>query len=230
MLINIIYVAYKGVYMIKRLIFDVDNTLIDWEDDYWDSLELVFRDLGIQSNENLKNTIITAIDNYEKSNIYYSKQKMLQCINDKLEEKLPYDFIELCLKYFEKCISKNVDKEIINTLEYLSNKYEIVVLTNWFKEEQVERLKNAGMLKYIKEVYAPETFKTKPHPESYITAIDEHNPDECIMIGDNIITDINGALNAGLKAIYYDKTAKEEKKDNGKYITINKISKLMDIL
>lgn len=216
--------------MIKRLIFDVDNTLIDWEDEYWDVLELVFNELGIKSNEQLRNAIITSINNYEKNNTYYDKQKMLEDMNDKLENKLPDNFVELCLKYFERCIPKNVDKEIINTLEYLSNKYEVVVLTNWFKEEQVERLKNAGMLKYIKEVYAPETFKTKPHYESYITAIDKHNPDECVMIGDNIVTDINGALNAGLKAIYYDKTAKEEKIDNGKYITINKISKLMDIL
>lgn len=216
--------------MIKRLIFDVDNTLIDWEEEYWDALELVFSELGIKSNEQLRNAIITSIDNYEKNNVYYDKQKMLEEINNKLENKLPDNFVELCLKCFEGCIPKNIDKEIINTLEYLSNKYEIVVLTNWFKEEQVERLKNAGMLKYIKEVYAPETFKVKPYTESYITAIDEHNPDECVMIGDSITNDINGALNAGLKAIYYDKTAKEEKKDNGKYITINKISKLMDIL
>ena len=32
--------------MIKRIIFDIDNTLIDWKAEYWDCLKNVFDELN----------------------------------------------------------------------------------------------------------------------------------------------------------------------------------------
>lgn len=218
--------------MIKRLIFDLDNTLIDWKNEYWETtLKNVFRDLNINESRELKNIVIQSVDNYESRNEYFNKQKMLDDINDNLEKKLPIEFIELCLKYLEKCVPQEADKNLIETLEYLNNKYELVVLTNWFEYQQAKRLENLGILKYFKKVYAPENFKMKPNSESYIVAVENNKPIECAMIGDNINTDIDGAINVGINAIYYNKNKKLDldKNKNG-YITINKLKNLMDIL
>lgn len=217
--------------MIKRLIFDVDNTLIDWRNEYWDiTLDNVFRDLQIEDNEEIRKIIKKSVDNdYEKVNQYYNKQKMLDCINNKLENKLPMQFMELCLKHLENCVPKQIDEELVKTLEYLNKKYEMVILTNWFCKQQEKRLENIGILKYFKKVYAPENFKMKPYSESYIVAMENYKPEECIMIGDDIERDVKGALKVGMNAIYYDKKTKKSNNEN-EYIIINNLKKLMDIL
>ena len=46
-----------------------------------------------------------------------------------------------------------LNNEVKNTLKYLSNKYELVVLTNWFTDCQQKRLEKAGILKYFKKVF-----------------------------------------------------------------------------
>lgn len=213
--------------MIKRLIFDVDNTLIEWKSEYWSTLEKVFSELNIKYNKELSNNIIKAIDTYEDSNEYYSRQKMLEHINKIAKCNFDMNFLNIVLEKFQICVP-NKDEKIINTLDYLSKKYELVILTNWFKDIQENRLKNFGILHFFSNVFAGETFKIKPNKESFIMAMQNRAPEECIMIGDSLKNDIQGAINVGIKAIYINKQAnKEEKKE---YIIINKIEELTKIL
>lgn len=214
--------------MIKRVIFDLDDTLIDWQEDYWHKgIIYSCKELKIEYNKEIEEKVIDAIDEYETNEKYFNVERMQEIINKKLNMKLSTDFIKIILKYFETCVPKNVDTNIINTLEYLQNKYELVVLTNWFSYQQIERLKNAGIYKYFKHVYGTEDIKMKPDKEAYLTAIGDFSLDECIMIGDNLKIDIDGALAVGLKAIFLNRKNIEVSK---KYIEIKKIDELIKIL
>lgn len=213
--------------MIKRLIFDVDDTLIEWKNEYWDTLEEVFQELNIEYNKEIKNNIIKAIDTYELYNEYFNKQTMLEHINKVTNHNFNMDFLDTTLKVFGKCVPEK-DENMINTLNYLSKKYELVVLTNWFKEEQESRLKNFGIYHFFTKIFAGETFKVKPNKESFIIAMENKLPKECIMIGDSLKKDVHGALNVGMKAIYINPNIPKEKKEN--YTIINKIEELTEIL
>lgn len=79
-----------------------------------------------------------------------------------------------------------------------------MVLTNWFTKSQKERLKNYEILKYFKEVIGTDLVKNKPNEESFIRACGTYKPEECVMIGDSLEKDVNGALNCGLGAILFD--------------------------
>lgn len=50
------------------------------------------------------------------------------------------------------------------------------------------------------------------------------------MIGDNIDRDVQGALNAGLKAIYYNPKNKNNKIENKNYYEIKRLEELTKIL
>ena len=50
--------------MIKRIIFDIDNTLIDWKDEYWNSLKNVFDELKLPYSNEIRAKIQYAVDNY----------------------------------------------------------------------------------------------------------------------------------------------------------------------
>ena len=148
----------------------------------------------------------------------------------------------MIINRWAKCTPDKLPDSTLKILEYLKNKYELVVLTDWFKEQQIERLKNSKIIEYFQEVYAAEKTKRKPFKEAFIQAIGENKPEECIMIGDDFQRDIEGALKAGLQAIYYnpndiDKIEKisyykfnndvEEKEV--KYYTISKLDEIIDI-
>lgn len=212
--------------MIKRIIFDIDNTLIEWKDEYWDGIEEDLKSEHIKYTKQDIKDIENAIDRYETEYNTYTKENMLECINKYIKIKVNMEFLEKCLEHFSNCAPNKMNKEIYETLEYLSKKYELVVLTNWFEKQQAKRLETVGILKYFSKVYAPETFLIKPNKEAFMKAC-QNKPEEAVMVGDSLKADIEGAINAGLKAIYINKNAEEGSKD---YITINEFSELKNVL
>lgn len=212
--------------MIKRIIFDLDNILIEWKDEYWDGVEEALKSENIKYTKQDIKDIENAIDRYETEYNTYTKGNMLEWINKSVNIKVNMGFLEKCLEHFSNCAPNKMNKEIYETLEYLSEKYELVVLTNWFKDPQVKRLKIANILKYFSKVYATETFLIKPNKEAFMKAC-QNKPEEAVMVGDTLKVDIEGAINAGLKAIYINKNAEKGSKD---YTTINEFSELKNIL
>ena len=212
--------------MIKKIIFDLDNTIIMWNDTYYKSLNKTFEHLNIDYSEEAITKIKEAVDNYEKEYNTFDKTDMKNMFEEYSKIKLPNNFIDTWIYYLKECYPKKIDKSLVDTLEYLSSKYELVVLTNWFTESQVGRLKNCGLLKYFKEVIGTDNILNKPNKEAYLKAIYPDNIEECVMIGDSIDTDIKGAINLGMNAILCN----YKNKYNGNLKNIKKIEELKNIL
>lgn len=211
--------------MIKRVIFDVDDTLIEWKEEYWNSIEKALITNNIKYTENDIQDIKDGFNNFESKYNMYKKESMLECINKYTKLNLDMNFLESSLEEFSKCVPNKLNEEVIDTIEYLYKKYELVILTNWFKEEQERRLEAVNISKYFKQIYTPQEFPIKPNKEAFLIA-SENKVDECIMVGDSLNSDIKGALNAGMKAIYLSK----EEMNSKDFITINNFSKLKEIL
>ena len=207
--------------MIKKLIFDLDNTLINWKDEYVNALKETLKKYNINENPNYVNNLI---DNYENYYDKYDKQNLLEYINKNITEKLSMDFINDFLEAIG--YMSEPDEEVIDTLEYLSKKYELVALTNWFTIPQTNRLKTAKIDKYFKKVFGGEDY-IKPNKQAFLTAAGNTKLEECIMIGDSYTIDVMGAYNAGIKPIFLNREHKENK-NNFKEIT--KLSDLKNIL
>ena len=187
--------------MKKRLIFDIDNTLIIWEKEYIKGLEKTLEYFSIDPQKYSK-TIDGIIENQENKYIKLSKQSLLEEINKTCNLNLDKSFIELLFK--NQGILAKKDDIVVETIKYLSQKYELVILTNYFKEIQEERLKNAGIRKYFKEIYSGDEVPVKPNKEAFKKAIGNNKKEECIMIGDSIKHDIEGAKSIGLDVIAVD--------------------------
>ncbi|MDE7420723.1 MAG: YjjG family noncanonical pyrimidine nucleotidase [Muribaculaceae bacterium] len=92
-------------------------------------------------------------------------------------------------------------------LEELSRKCLIGVLTNGFTEAQYRKLRSTGLDRYIQRmVISDEIGIQKPDERlfRYAEQATGASPEEIVMIGDNPDNDIQGALDAGWHAIYYD--------------------------
>ena len=115
--------------MIKRIIFDIDNTLIDWKDEYWNSLKNVFDELKLPYSNEIRAKIQYAVDNYEDgTNITYTEELMMNAIEKELGYKLPPEFFETWIHYLGMCVPEKAADEVVYTLQYLKQKYDLVVL------------------------------------------------------------------------------------------------------
>lgn len=204
---------------IKKLIFDLDNTLIPWQDKYNAAAKQALEDCKIAMDYH---EIDILIQSYDQKFLSFKIETMANYFNLLYHRTDGYEFVTLWLKYLGKMSDK--DPKLIETLEYLFPKYELIVLTNWFKVSQLNRLKNAEIDRYFKEVIGGDEF-IKPNIESFKLAMGSCKPEECIMIGDSLPVDIMGARNTGLNVIYL--TQSEEIYD---FPTIKEIYELKRIL
>ena len=187
--------------MIKRIIFDLDNTLIMWLDHY----SLLLKDILKDNNLDIDYLIIDrAIEAQEVKYDYLTKEQLLHDINAGLDEPVSMSLVDQILE--RQKVLAEYDEDTIDVLKYLASKYEIVVLTNYFKDTQTGRLKTAGLLPYINEVFGGDTIgKIKPNPSGFIKAMGNHTANECLMIGDSLNIDIKGAKNVGIPTILVDR-------------------------
>lgn len=209
---------------IKRIIFDLDNTLILWKEEYTSALQKAMKDHNVKCDYR---DIDAILESQEKLHEVLTKEQFLEDINNGCNLNLNIDFIDSILEYQKELVVKN-DSDLIETIKYLSSKYELVLLTNWFKDTQRGRLENAGILQYFKEVYGGDEGRIKPHEDSFKRAIANYSKEECIMIGDSDYHDIQGALTFGIKVIKCD--YKDEVRDKTSYPVIKNIKELMDLL
>ena len=213
--------------MIKRIIFDEDNTLITWEEKYNYKVNEALDELEIKYTKQEAEKVLEAFNNYENDNLMFNIDKMHTFINEYTKKTYPKEIATKVLEKWGTCVPQKLDPEIIETLKYLNQKYELVILTDWFKKPQLNRLKLLKIDKYFKKIYSAEHTKRKPYKEAFLQAIENLNPSECVMVGDSQDRDIKGAINAKIKPIWLN--PKEIKTDIN-CIQIKKIEELKNIL
>lgn len=209
--------------MIKTIIFDLDNTLMKWEDEYIFALKNVIKKLNLDYSEEQIELLDRNLVRYADEHKMYEREKFCDYLNKRFNLNLPYEFFDLLIEEQTKCYREFTESEI-DVLEYLSSKYELVVLSNWITYTQRKRLENAGILKYFSKVSGGDEHEVKPSLKAF-DIIDKK--EECVMVGDDIKNDILPALKLGMKAILI--TNKNVKMDN-RYKRIKKLEELKEIL
>lgn len=208
--------------MIKKIIFDIDNTLIDFPKDYESSYKKILERHGSNlSGKDLYDSIGTY--EFDKNNIYYDKERLLYTINKKLRTNFNMDFMDDFFKMYDNFVTP-LDDGVIETLEYLKDKYKLVILSNWFTDTQKARLKEVGILEYFDEIYGTDIIPMKPRKECFMSVIGDLKPEECVMIGDSLEMDIKVPYEIGMQVYHLNKFG------TSKYPTIRKIEELKEML
>lgn len=210
--------------MIKRLIFDLDNTLILWKDEYTSALIETMKEFNINIDYKLIDDVIEIQDRTKEK---MTREDLLNDINKICNLDLKIEFINRLIEN-QKQLSPENDIRMIHLFEYLSSKYEIVLLTNYFKEAQMGRLEKLGIKKYFKEAYGCEETNFKPNIEAFIKAKGKYEYNECMMIGDSLRCDIEVPKKLGMEVIRVD--LEEKIKEETEYKIIKNIYELKNIL
>lgn len=208
----------------KKIIFDLDNTLL-FLSDKWLNVYDKFKEkysINVTSME-LFNTIGTIEKN--NPNRIIDHEFFVNYINEKLSQNFDRKIGEIILEEYAKIPLLNID--IVNeVLKYLSCKYEIIAYTNWFTDNQIQRLKLNGLDQYFSKVYGWDVLPVKPSKNGIEKIINNDNIDDFIFIGDNIEADIIIPDNMGMKTIFYNRKGIVQ----NKYKEIKNINELKEML
>lgn len=207
--------------MIKKIIFDVDNTLLDTNKDCLDAYNEFFKSKGINNYNDYGIKLYNIIDKYDSENRNYAKDDLINYINKYLDIDFTRKDFDNVFKTYQKYATILSD-DVIPTLEKLFKDYEMVTLSKWYLEDQQKRLEKADLIKYFTQVYGLENAGMKPDSKSFITAAGNVKIDECLVVGDSLNNDIIPAKKIGMKAIFYNPNNIDTE-----YDSINKLKELI---
>jgi HAD superfamily hydrolase (TIGR01509 family) len=185
--------------MIKRLIFDIDGTLIT-NVDLKEAIKRALNKYNILEDYKV-DLYIDNIKIYEETYNKYDRELYLNYFSKVLGTTLKSDFLDILFNELKKTVPKD-NKKLITVLESLSN-YQLVLLSNYFEESQRNRLEAMGINKYFSEYYGEEL--VKPNKEIYLKALGNNKNSQCVIIGDNKLLDIDIPKSLGIKTIYINK-------------------------
>ena len=203
----------------KHLLFDLDHTLWDHKANANETLGDLYRQYSLEGLTTI------GVDDFQEAfhrinfelwhDYHIGKVDQHFIRNQRFKKVLELlgvmDFqyhIELSQDYLAHCPRKsNLMPFAMEALEYLKTRYHMSVITNGFAEIQDIKLASSGLTSYFETVItSDQTGRLKPHPEIFKYALSKVgvSPVDCVMIGDNPDTDIEGAKEVGIDQIYYD--------------------------
>ena len=200
--------------MIKYVLFDVDDTLLDFGKAEAAAIRKTFERIGIPVTEELihRYSEINARqwERLERGEI--SREQVLTGRFDILFSELglsniPSEMAQASYEYLLGTGHYFVDgaEEL---LEALKDKYELYIVSNGNASVQDRRLKSAGIVPYFREVFISERVGfNKPSAEFFdacFERIQGFEKDKAIIVGDRLSSDILGGINAGVRTCWFN--------------------------
>lgn len=229
--------------MIKYILWDIDNTLLSFDLAEKAAMTSGFNkfSIGIEDEK--------ALDIYKLINDKYWKMlesgKMTrdQILTGRFKElfdqyKINYD--DSLINDFNHFYQEELGRQVFfndyakEVLEILGKNYKQYAVTNGTKLAQEGKLKNSGLDKVFDDVFISEDLGIdKPNKEFFdkvFAKVGSTNPDNYIIIGDSLTSDMRGGNNAGIRTIWYNPKNLENKTDVKINYCIHSLDKVVQIL
>lgn len=225
------------------VLFDLDHTLWDYDSNCAEALrdlhgEYKLRERSNHSFEMFLNAFITINtelwDQFDRGEIHRDVIRYERFHRILLEVGIDDYFLslELSKQYvLQSPRKKNLVPNALEILDYLSLKYPLTIITNGFADIQATKLSSSGITKYFDLVVTSEKVgHKKPAKEIFEYALRHRkaDPSEAIMIGDNLLTDIQGAKNAGVDDVFFNPSKKTH--SNEVFMEITDLAELKSVL
>ncbi|WP_242876278.1 YjjG family noncanonical pyrimidine nucleotidase [Desulfosporosinus hippei] len=222
----------------KILLFDLDDTLLDFTANEIDSLNKLFHQHGYTFSDEL-------------FGVYNSVNKQLWTDYENgtiaLDEVLNSRFSETMLK-----LGKTVDgiewenqyRELLGNghqlmdgalelCQSLSVSHRLFVITNGITKTQIKRLKHAGLDRFFEDIFDSQSIGFQKPSKEFFDYVIGHIKDfeirEALIIGDSLNTDIKGGLQSGIDTCWINSKSQKSSAEIHSTYTITSLADLCDI-
>lgn len=203
------------------LLFDVDNTLLNFDIDERNALRKTLGEVGAPAEPEVLR-LYSAINaglwrQFEKGEVTKEELKRIrfQRFFEEIGFCCPVSSKEINDRYLEHL---GEGGETVTgaeqTVEALFEKgYRIYIVTNGVEQTQKRRLERSGLSRYITESFVSEKIGAQKPFKAYFDYvfdnIEEKDRSKLLLIGDSLGSDIKGALDSGIDCVWYNPKGKE---------------------
>lgn len=202
----------KGTF--TTILWDVDNTLLDFDYSCRASLRQCFRSIGKEITEEM-------IDRYTQINDAYWKRLELgevtkeQLLNGRFADFFAeYGLKDIDVEHFRKDYQQNLGNiysfkdDSLTICKSLQTKFKQYVVTNGVSATQRNKLGLSGFAEVMQGLFISEEIGAPKPSEEFFTYclehIEEKDKDKILLVGDSLTSDIKGANTVGIKACWYN--------------------------
>lgn len=205
----------------ETIFFDLDHTLWDFEKNSALAFKTILQkhNIAVDADAFIKEYVPINMQYwklYRNGNISQEKLRYgrLKDTFSLLNHEVPNEMLDILSEDYiaHLPLNNHLYDGAVEVLEYLKPKYKLHIITNGFQAVQDIKLKNSNIHHYFDTVTNSELAGCKkPNPDIFHYALKIANAEKhsSVMIGDCIEADVQGAIDCGIDAIYFNEFKKE---------------------
>lgn len=223
---------------ITDIFFDLDHTLYEFETNAKTTFEEAFQAYAVPAQKDFMTVFTPINDRYwqqlthgkvDRETLRYGR---LKDSFDVLGITVDDDTIWAISNYFmdNLCQKEALFAGAFEVLDYLQPKYNLHLITNGPEKIQHQKLEVTRLKPYFKTMTTSEKAGVKkPYPQIFEYALNsaQTQPQQSLMIGDNLEADVEGAINAGMQAVFFNE---KNIANPNKFVEISQLIQLKNIL
>ncbi|KYZ75244.1 haloacid dehalogenase [Anaerosporomusa subterranea] len=222
----------------KILLFDLDDTLLDFGANETDSLNKLF-----QQHEYTFSDELFRVYNSVNKQLWADYENGNIVLDDVLNSRFSETMLRLG-KVVDGIEWENLYRELLGNgcqhmegalevCQSLSVSHRLFVITNGITKTQIKRLKQSGLYEFFEDIFDSQSIGfQKPSKEFFdyvMSHIKDFNIKEALIIGDSLNTDIKGGLLSGIDTCWINTKSQKCSAEIQSTYTVTSLVELYDI-
>lgn len=207
----------------KAVFVDIDNTLLDFDEYVRTTMREGFAHFGLRTYEPRMYDVFLSINTglwrqIERGELDFDTLQKIRW--NRIFEALEIEFDGPTFEtYFREALYTSAIpvKGAYELIGYLSKKYYVCAASNGPEDQQINRMKLAGLYPMLTDLYASEAIgASKPSPLFFEEALRHLNQKvmgdgekieakDVVMLGDSLTSDMDGGIEAGMCTCYFSR-------------------------
>lgn len=222
----------------KILLFDLDDTLLDFAANEADSLSRLFQQHGYVFSAELFR-VYNAVNKQLWADYENGRIGLDDVLNSRFSATLArlgiaIDGIEW-EKQYRDLLGNGIQQMdgALAVCQSLSASHRLFVITNGITKTQIKRLKQSGLYDFFEDIFTSQNIGFQKPAKEFFDYVMSHiagfNIREALIIGDSLNTDIKGGLLAGIDTCWINHKSQTGSAESPSTYTITSLSELYGI-
>ncbi len=227
--------------MYRYLFFDADGTLFDFEQAEYEAFHLMAEELGLVMEHDhflaYKACNASCWKEFEQGTLTLDALKTERFDRFCKMTGVPIDPHTASRHYQEQLGRQGIlFSHSLEILSRLSDRgYTLFIATNGIAEVQRGRLKESGISHFFQDIFISEELGCQKPDTRYFSAMLEranlmNKKNQCLMIGDSLASDIQGAVDSGIDSLWYNPQGKPAPDHLKATYTVKDLHQILDLL
>lgn len=222
----------------KILLFDLDDTLLDFTANEADSLSKLFQQHGYTLTDDMFH-LYDSVNKQLWADYENGVIELREVLNSRFSKTMSklgisVDGIEWEEQYREHLGNGyQLVEGALEVCQDLSKSHSLYVVTNGVAKTQLKRIKQSGLYEYFEAIYDSQSIGFQKPAKGFFDYVMSHikdfNKKEALIIGDSLNTDIRGGILSGIDTCWMNRKLQKSSAEIQSTYTIARLDELYDI-